>query len=212
VVPDGDDDVSLLRAWQNGDRLAAGTLMSKYFSMVYRFFATKMSDAAEDLSQRTFLAALESGDRFDASKGTFRSYLLGIARNQLRGFIEERARHQRRPDFLESSIAALGGSPSRVVAGAEQKQILLAALRSLPVDFQITVELHYWEGMKLAEIAGVLGVAPGTVKSRLHRAKQMLNEVISSMDIDPSLRESTMTRLDDWARALRASIDAAGDE
>lgn len=200
------EDAALLVRWRDGDRAAAGVLMGHYFSTVYRFFSNKVESACEDLSQRTFLAALESSERFDPSKGTFRAYLLGIARNQLRTYFAEQARHRKRPDFLEASVAALGGSPSRVVSGKEEKKILLAALRSLPVDFQITVELHYWEGMRLAEIAAVLGVAEGTVKSRLHRAKEMLNQAIASMDLSPELRQSTLSGLEDWARQLREAV------
>jgi RNA polymerase sigma-70 factor (ECF subfamily) len=85
----------------------------------------------------------------------------------------------------------------------EEKKLLLKGLRSIPIDFQICVELHYWEGMGIADIAEVLGIRPGTVKSRLFRAREMLRGRIESMSNDDVLVRSTIDDLERWAGALQ---------
>jgi RNA polymerase sigma-70 factor (ECF subfamily) len=60
-----------------------------------------------------------------------------------------------------------------------ERKSLLVALRTLPLDLQIVVELYYWQEFKVAEIAAITDVAPGTVKSRLSRARDELLTAIS---------------------------------
>jgi RNA polymerase sigma-70 factor (ECF subfamily) len=85
---------------------------------------------------------------------------------------------------------------------------LLAALRRLPMDLQLTLELHYWEGLRVHEVAAVHDVAPGTVKSRMARAKEMLREHITALlAAHPGvgrLGELTPDDFDRWVRSLRA--------
>lgn len=207
LAADTPTDFELLDAWRAGDQDAGGKLLERHFSSVYRFFSSKLHDHVEDVTQRTFLACVESRDRFKEDRGsTFRAFLFGIARNYLLRYFDERKRHNKRIEFLEVSVRDLGTSPSRVAAAREEEQLLLLALREIPVDFQITVELFFWEEMTIPEIAKVLEVAPGTVKSRLHRAKGMLREQIGAMEADPSLVDSTIHNLDKWAKSLRRSL------
>jgi RNA polymerase sigma-70 factor (ECF subfamily) len=97
-------------------------------------------------------------------------------------------------------------SPSRLVVAKDEVHVLLLALRRIPIDFQIVIELFYWERSSLAEIATVLEVAVGTVKSRLSRARDALKHAIDLLDVEPALRGSTSDRLEHWAQRLRAEI------
>lgn len=195
------DDFELLKRWKAGDKAAGNELVDRHFSSVYRFFRSKIDNDVEDLAQRTFLASLEHYDRI--REGTFRAYLLGIARHLLFHQYRHKRTHGKLEDFLEVSAEDLQGTPSQLRAVHEEKKLLLKGLRSIPIDFQICVELHYWEGMGVADIASVLGVQPGTVKSRLFRARQMLRERIEAMHESDTLIRSTVDDLDRWASALQ---------
>ena len=65
------------------------------------------------------------------------------------------------------------------------------------------MELHYWEGMKGPEIAEVLGIPEGTVRSRLRRGLEAIKTQVASFDTSEVLLESTLTDLEDWAQALK---------
>lgn len=205
------DDEELLRAWRAGDRGAGNTLVDRHFKTVYRFFRSKVDDDAEDLTQKTFLASLEGLDRLRRDRD-FRAYLLGIARHVLFRRFRTHKTRARLDDFLAMSVDELVGSPSQVIANRQERQLLLQGLRGIPVDHQICLELHYWENMGVADIAEVLGVAPGTVKSRLHRAREQLRKRIGEIEADPALKESTIDSLDAVAVALRDDVDESRDE
>jgi RNA polymerase sigma-70 factor (ECF subfamily) len=201
------DDVALLRAWREGDADAGNELFRRHFRSVLRFLRTKVDGDLEDLIQRTFLGCVEARERF-REHAKFRTFLLSIARNQVLLHYRERARgHGRR--VCELSVRELGGvtSPTGVLARREEERILLQALRRLPLDQQITLELYYWEELPVADIAEVLDVAPGTVKSRLGRAREALRTAIGDLESSNEARERTLTNLDAWAGALRNAIE-----
>lgn len=144
---------------------------------VYRFFSTKLPDEADDLSQATFAACVEGRASFrgDAS---FRSFVLGVARKQLLRHLEGRGLLMGGRAVSEVSIADLVPSPSSAVAHAERRALLIDAMRTIPLDFQMVLELHYWEGLPTQAVAEVLEVAQGTVKSRLSRAREQLKSAL----------------------------------
>jgi RNA polymerase sigma factor (sigma-70 family) len=199
-------DYELLARWRAGDEAAGGALAERHVGSLYRFFHNKVHDAIDDLAQKTLLACVEARDRIDEQR-SFRAYLLGIARHQLFHHYRELRRNARFEDFAQLSVAELVGSPSRELAVEEQRRLLLTALRRLPIEAQIVFELHYWEGMTTAEIASTVGEPDGTIKSRLSRGKAVLREIIAELDADPQQRESTLTRLEDWARSLHELRD-----
>jgi RNA polymerase sigma-70 factor (ECF subfamily) len=91
------------------------------------------------------------------------------------------------------------------VARAQEQRLLLEALRAISVNFQVVLELYYWEDLSTTEIAAVLGVPVGTVRSRLDRARDALESAMTRIASSNELLQSTLTRLDDWARELAGS-------
>jgi RNA polymerase sigma-70 factor (ECF subfamily) len=83
----------------------------------------------------------------------------------------------------------------------QEQRLLLRALRQLPIDVQITLQLFYWENLSRAEIARVLDVEINTVKSRLQRGKEALRERIVALD--PATGTVTVRDFDRWAASLR---------
>jgi RNA polymerase sigma factor (sigma-70 family) len=209
MVEASDSDEVLLAAWRQGDAAAGDRLIRRHFATVFRFFRTKVSYAIDDLVQRTFLACMEARETFRGD-AKFRTYVLGIARIQLLRFLQREL--PRIPDPLEQTSAALAhasGSPSELTALHEQQDVLVAALQRIPMSLQMTLELHYWEDLGVQEIAAVLDVPSGTVKSRLHRARIALRQALDEVDAPAALRTQAIDGLEAWARGLRATI---GDE
>ena len=134
--------------------------------------------------------------------GSIRAYLFGIARKKVLQHRDEWRRRGARQDVLEHSVVANLTSPSLALARSQQQQLVLTALQRLPLDFQIAIELHYWEDMSVAEIARVLEVAPGTVKSRLFRARELLRDAIVELASHADLANATVQGLEQWIASL----------
>ena len=184
-------DRELLERWAAGEQAAGAELFDRYYPPVERFFKNKIVSEAEqdDLVQATFAACLESAERYRGD-GAFRSFLFGIAYNVLRRHFE-RARGSRL-DFTEVSAVDLAPGPSSVAAIREEQRQVADALRTLPVDSQVVLELFYWESMTAGEIGQSLGLPEGTVRTRLRAARTMLRQ---ALERDPTV-------VDDLARSL----------
>jgi RNA polymerase sigma-70 factor (ECF subfamily) len=140
-----------------------------------------------------------------------RAYLLGIARNKLLQHHDEWRRRGSKAVAVGESLAGQGPTASSIVAQGDQQRLVLRALARLPLDFQVAVELFYWESLSVREIAHVLAIAEGTVKSRLSRARGMLKDAIAELDAEPALVETTIRDLDKWIASMRRHATGADD-
>jgi len=174
-------DRELLCAWQTGDAEAGDAYVERHFLPVYRFFATKCPDAADDLTQQTF-ADLHGAVANIRDPGRGRAYVMRIARNRLYMHLRSRASEGRVFDPRVMSISAVDDGPTAgtVLAGQMDVRALLQAMRAIPIDAQILLELFYWEELPVREIASILEVPRGTVMSRLSRARDRLAKLIGS--------------------------------
>ena len=198
-------DFELLDAWRRGDVRGGDALFRRYFAPISRFFRNKTDTGVEDLIQGTFLACVEGRDRFREAS-SFRTYLFGIAHNLLCAHYR---RQRRAIDFEQTSVVDLGASPSGPLTRRDEQAALLRALRAIPLDSQVVLELTYWEGMVAPEIAEVLGVPANTVRSRLSRARAALRAALERGVASPELLRSTLADLDGWARQVRAELGPA---
>lgn len=192
-------DTMLVEAWRTGDRAAGAKLFDAYYASVARFFRNKVGPESADLIQATFLACFEGLERMQSTN--FRSYLFAIACNLLRKHYRGKGRD--RIDFGSVSAHDMDPSPSSVIAADQRQQQLLGALRRIPIDMQIILELFYWESMTAAEIGEVLGIPLGTAKTRIRRARQLLHEQMQKLEAHGLASNCTIEDLDAWARALR---------
>ncbi|MCA9516195.1 MAG: sigma-70 family RNA polymerase sigma factor, partial [Myxococcales bacterium] len=162
-----DNDPELFARWAAGDRAAGAALVDRHYGAVERFFATKAPERVEDLVQQTFLACVEAAGRYRGEAG-FRAFLFGVARNLLFEHIRRRVRDGRAtPDLGSRSLVDLSPGVSTVVSRDLAHRQLVLTLQELPLDLQTALELYYWEELSIDELAAVLDVPPGTVKSRL---------------------------------------------
>jgi RNA polymerase sigma factor (sigma-70 family) len=197
---DADDDLTLLDRWRTGDNAAGEQLFQRHFDSIYGFFETKCEAEADELTQATFLACLRAKDQFrkDAS---FRTYLFTIARNELYRLLRTRARRDDKLDFELSSIAQLISTPATKIARNQEHLRLLEALRSLPVEQQTLLELHYWEEMDITALAEVFDAPQATIRTRLHRARKALRERIEGAAPPAALQD--LETMDRWVQGLK---------
>ena len=136
----------------------------QYHQAVYRFAyrMTRSGPLAEDITQECFLALVRAPGRFDEHRGTIKTYLFSIARHL--------ALKQYRDHSLESPLDA----DPPVCPALEIASAVAQAVGALPLLQREAIVLFQYEGLTLEEIAGVVGADIGTVKSRLHRAREAL--------------------------------------
>jgi RNA polymerase sigma factor (sigma-70 family) len=143
---------------------------------VYRF-AWRMSGsaaAAQDITQDVFVGLLRYPDRFDPGRGALRAFLLGIARNL--ALKHWRAEHRFEPLDDEAVVA----EPLDLERG-DIGDIVGKAVRALrPLQREVVILIEY-EGLTLAEVARAVDADVGTVKSRLHRARENLRRTLAPL-------------------------------
>lgn len=199
------DDAELFKAWAGGDQSAGETLYRRYFDPLYRFFRAKAPDDYEDLIQNTMLECVRSRERFRGD-APFRAYLFGVARHRLLHHLRRKGSNRFDFEASQNSVADVDPRPSSVMARKAEQRLLLEAMRRVPVDLQIAMELHYWEDMTTAELAEVLEIPQGTVKSRLRRGREALQEELAKLTHDPALRDAASGGVETWAKEIRALV------
>lgn len=168
----------LLAGWRAGDRAAGEELVGRHYASVLRFFRTKAGPDADDLAQRTFLRCVEATARF-RGESSVKAFLFGIARNVLFEHIRAHARENRvDPDFSVSSILDLHPRASTLAFQRAEERRLVEALQQQPLETQLVLELYYWEELSVDEVARVVDIPAGTVKSRLHRGRELLRQAL----------------------------------
>jgi RNA polymerase sigma factor (sigma-70 family) len=199
-----EDDSALFEAWRAGDRQAGKRLFERYYDPLYRFFRNKAGAEAVDLVQKTLLGCLENAHRYRGD-GSFRSWLFGVAYRQLhthyRNQMSARARFDL--DAQTVSVFDLDPTPSRVLVERSEHRLLLEALRRIPLELQVALELHYWEQLSDVEIARALELPLGTAKSRIRRGRLLLAERLAEVAATSEELRGTLENLDQWAEELR---------
>jgi RNA polymerase sigma-70 factor (ECF subfamily) len=153
-----EDDLTLLDRWCAGDSAAGNELFRRHFEALYRFFEHKLDGDVDDLVQETFLACLRGRETF-RRHSSFRTYLFAIARNLLLGYWRRRATGPTPLDFEQVSVASLSTSVGTRFSRKQDRAALLAALRALPLDQQLLLEMFYWEELERDQLAEVFDVA-----------------------------------------------------
>lgn len=203
------DERELLQAWGAGDERAGAALFRRYYPAIARFFRNKVPEAAQDdLVQATFLACVDGRERL-RDRSSLRSYLFSVAYKQLCSHYRQRHRGAAPLDTAEVSVAELAPGPSTLVAQQREHQLLAAALRAIPLDHQVVLELCYWEELTAAQIGEILGVPVGTAKTRIRRARQLLGEQLEQLAEPTPGLDGTLADLERWAQGLREAMGEA---
>jgi len=173
---------SLVARCLSGDEAAWEDLVREHtrqvYGLCYRF--TGSGAEAQDLTQEVFLRVFRTLKTFRSAEGSFGTWLARVARNLLIDHYR-RTRQERVTDSIEEQLVVLeekgataSERPDHAVAGREASRILQAALRKLSPDLREAVILRDLQEMEYREIADVLGIPEGTVKSRINRGRAEL--------------------------------------
>lgn len=168
-------DVELVELARAGDRAAFGELIRRHDDrmrgLAFRLLADR--HGMDDALQESYLKAYRALHRFRAGSD-FGTWLYRITYNAC---IDELRKRKRTPAATEDQVDPTSGrpGPERIVSASETVR---AALADLPIEQRVTVVLVDGEGFDHREAAEILGVAPGTVASRLHRARAALRRIL----------------------------------
>jgi len=173
-------DEQLLAQALSGDEEAFAALYRRRQGPIYRF-ALHMSGSthiAEEVTQEVFLFLVQRGQGFDAERGTVAAYLFGVARNYVRRALERNYPEHVLGSPLEEEAASLmvESDPSEGIARRQTSTAVWKAVLSLPEHYREVVVLCDLQELSYADAAHAAGCAIGTIRSRLHRAHEMLSK------------------------------------
>ncbi|MGW7441503.1 RNA polymerase sigma factor [Streptomyces sp. NPDC054849] len=165
-----------------GDPSAFGELYDSYARAVYNHAFRLAPDwaAAEDVMAETFMEAWRLRHRIDPEGGSLRPWLLGVATNVARGHYRSNRRYRAAARAAAEAETALPDHAEEVAGRLDDRRRIAAALRALAVlrrPEREVLALCLWEGLEYAAAAQALGIAVGTVRSRLSRARAKLRRL-----------------------------------
>lgn len=181
-------DEALMDRYLAGDQTAYAELVRRYERELFNYIRRLTGDPnlAEDVFQNTFLAVHVKRQLFRVGR-PFRPWLYTLATNQAIDALRRNGKHHR-PSLdrlhargeaatsLLDMVAGTNDAPGARIEQTETAELVRASVQELPEHLRATVVLNYYQGMKYKEIAGILGIPVGTVKSRLHAAINRLGE------------------------------------
>lgn len=187
-----DLEASLVERCLGGDETAWEDLVKVYTKRVYSicFRFTGSESDAQDLTQEVFLRVFRSLKSFRAGEGSFVVWLTRLSRNLLIDHYR-RTKLERATDSIEAQLpvleerSAASARTDGMVAGREASELLQAALQKLSPELRETVILRDIQEMEYKEIAEVLNVPEGTVKSRLNRGRAELARILRRQGVAP---------------------------
>jgi RNA polymerase sigma-70 factor (ECF subfamily) len=190
-----DDERKLIDRAQAGEPIAFERLAEQHAARLWRCALALGKDGhwAEDLAQETLVEAWRCLSRFDG-RCQFSTWLYGILRHRfLKGWRQQNAARTATPDAigLEPDIAC---TPDRSAEASEDASRVRRAVANLPEAHRLVVELRFFAGATLDEIAAALDCPLGTVKSRLHHALEKLRQMHLAVNLFTPSRESWVNK------------------
>jgi RNA polymerase sigma factor (sigma-70 family) len=185
-----DNDLELLKRCLAGENQAWESLLRthnrKVYSLCYRF--TGRTVEAEDLTQEIFIKIFQTLKSYDQAQGTFSTWLTRVARNHLVDHYR-RTKKDRSTSPLDDELGQVeakpspGAGPMDRVESRERRELIQEGLNKLSPDLREAVILRDLQDLDYDEIARVLDVPQGTVKSRINRGRLELARVLKRMEL-----------------------------
>lgn len=202
LEPVRDAELGLVARCQAGDRLAFEEMFLFYRDDVFRFAYLVVRDAtlAQDVVQETFLKVFRSIGKFEF-RSSFKSWLYRVAVNEAITLLRRRRIKEELDPMPGASQEQQRGrvvrawQPEEAVLDSEERRLLRNAIGRLDPVHRSVVVLKYFHEFSDTEIAAIIGCPPGTVKSRLHRARELLRNQMARQLGRPDLVALSYNRL-----------------
>ena len=177
-----DSDEEVMLSWQHGDHMALDELVMRYHAPIYRYLLrlTVHLELAEDLTQDCFVRLVSRGSLYQYPR-PFRPWLYAIATNTLRRYMESAYhRHPTVPYDQDDRLANADTTPHLLIGPWADRDEIDAVLARLSHDHREVIILRYTEDFALTDIAAILHVPVGTVKTRLLRALHRMRTLLEA--------------------------------
>ena len=179
---DAERDLELAEALAAGDLDALARLYDRYGPLAYSVALRILGDPgkAEDVVQDAFLKLWHGASRFDAHRGSLRTWVITAVRNRSIDYLRGRGAHERREEELQPEVAYGEGPPDpwREVALSLERAAVRDAMASLPAEQRQAIELAYFGGYTHSEISDMTRVSLGTVKGRMRLGLEKLSSYL----------------------------------
>ena len=206
--PKNDPAAELLRKWAEGDARAGDRLLRLNLDALHRFFINKVAERdVADLIQETMVQCTRSRGTFEGGSKV-RTWLLGIANNVLLHHYRWRGRKGDKLDpGTDSTFDVVDTSRmSSLLARRREQELVVDALRRIPIEQQVILELTYWEGLTGEECGVVLGLGLPNVRGRLRRAKASLKAALQAGSGSSVEKESVSEKLGEWIMGIHQRL------
>ena len=179
-----DTDQQLVQRAQRGDLRAFDLLVLKYQGRIAALVSRYVSDAGEveDVTQEAFIKAYRALGKFRGDSA-FYTWLYRIAANAAKNYLVAKGRRpgadatiEDAEGFDESGLLSESASPEALAMGGELAEVVESALNALPDELKAALMLREFDGLSYDDIADVLGCPVGTVRSRIFRAREAIDQ------------------------------------
>jgi RNA polymerase sigma-70 factor (ECF subfamily) len=175
-----EEDARLLERLRRNERDALAAMYDAYGRIAYGLAYRVLGQAgdAEDIVQESFLSLWRQADRLDARRGSVRSLLLTIVHRRSIDVLRRRSGRNERVLDEAQPIASAAPDPIDFATQAEERERVQRALQELPAEQRTAVELTYFRGLTIAEMAEEEQIPLGTAKSRLRLALERMRKTL----------------------------------
>jgi len=175
----GAEDQLLIQRFRAGEVAAFDGLVERYYQRIDRLVQQVIRNplGAEDITQEAFLRAYRALPRF-RGEASFYSWLYRIALNLCLNYLRQQANRISSVEGPEASILPAVTDPSMLLEHQERERLVRGAIDALPTHYRVAIILRDLEELSYQEIADILGIPLGTVKSRINFGKHLLRQAL----------------------------------
>jgi RNA polymerase sigma-70 factor (ECF subfamily) len=188
-----DNDITLVKRVQNGDKQAFNLLVQKYQFRIKHLVSRFIKDSSEqeDVVQEAFIKAYRAISRFRGDSA-FYTWLYRIAVNTSKNYLVAAGRRPPAQDVLADEFTSVGGtdrlvesnSPEEIMQNDELVEAIRQSISTLPDELKEAIQLREFDGLSYEDIAAIMGCPIGTVRSRIFRARATIEQAISALVVD----------------------------
>ena len=191
-IRDMENDINIINLVKKGDSRAFDILVVKYqdrlIYSVYKF--CKDLELSQDITQEAFVKAFRNIDKF-RGESSFYTWIYRIAINTAKNYFSNKSRGAEtyNEDLLDTALSDMSlnsDNPETLLAAKEMKDAVNQAFQNLPDEIRSTLSLREYDGLSYEEIAKVQNCPIGTVRSRIFKGRELINETFSKLGLSKS--------------------------